>query len=84
MAGKNAWRSARLRRAKRAVGLPRKGLVAIPPGLLLAHAAWIEAESPQKAHRRFRGLGADSPVFRFFAEGKKTEKCARNLFCELI
>jgi hypothetical protein len=28
---------------------------------LAAHG--IEAESPQKAHGRFRGLGADSPVF---------------------
>jgi hypothetical protein len=26
----------------------RKGLVAIPSGLLLVHAAWIEAEIPQE------------------------------------
>jgi hypothetical protein len=31
---------------------------------LLAHAAWIVAESPQEAHRRFRGLEAESLVFR--------------------
>jgi hypothetical protein len=31
--------------------------------LLLAHATWIEAEIPQEAHRRFRGIGAESPVF---------------------
>jgi uncharacterized LabA/DUF88 family protein len=40
--------------------------------LLLAHAAWIEAEIPQKAHGRFRGIGADSPVFA-------KQKCARRL-----
>jgi hypothetical protein len=28
-------------------------------------AQGIEAESPQKAHRRFRGLGADSPALEF-------------------
>jgi hypothetical protein len=39
-------------------------------------AQGIEAESPQKAHRRFRGLGADSPVFSGFAR-----KSAPKFFC---
>jgi hypothetical protein len=32
----------------------------------------IAAESPQEAHRRFRGLGAESPVFC----GVSRKKCA--------
>jgi hypothetical protein len=39
-------------------------------------AQGIEAESPQKAHRRFRGLGADSPVFCV------SKKCAQ-ILCSL-
>jgi phosphate acetyltransferase len=31
---------------------------------LLAHATWIAAESPQKSHKRFRGLEAESPAPR--------------------
>jgi hypothetical protein len=42
----------------------RKGLVAIlKTELLLAHASWIAAESPQALHGQSRGLEAESPVF---------------------
>jgi hypothetical protein len=42
------------------------GLEALPAG-----APGIEAESPQEPRRRFRGLGAESPVF---AERKGARK----------
>jgi hypothetical protein len=48
---------------KKPVG--RKGLVANLHSVnsLLAHASWIEAESPQDLHKQIRGLAAESPVF---------------------
>jgi hypothetical protein len=53
----------------------RKGLVANLHSqircLPLVRAQGIEVESPQEAHRRFRGLGTDSPVFLPGLAGKK-------------
>jgi hypothetical protein len=38
----------------------------------------IGAESPQEAHWRFRGLGAESPVFLFCApSAREIKKCAQ-------
>jgi ABC-type nitrate/sulfonate/bicarbonate transport system substrate-binding protein len=39
-----------------------------PYGLLLAHAAWIEAEIPQKSRRLFEEL---ERIARFFAQRAK-------------
>jgi hypothetical protein len=54
--------------AAAAQGAGRKIAYAI---FLLAHAAWIVAESPQEAHGRFRGLGAESPVCGVSRTGAK-------------
>jgi hypothetical protein len=51
-----------------AQGAGRKIAYAI---LLLAHASWIVAESPQELHRQFRGLAAESPVFFVRLRAKK-------------
>jgi hypothetical protein len=41
----------------------RKGLVAIPLGLLLVHASWIEAEIPQKPRSGFEELERKARFF---------------------